>query len=143
MSWNCLDVTKNCAFFQDGSDEEDGHVFLEPSAPVKFEAEEAADINDPRLRRLRAARTNVEDRHAGSDEDAEDDRMSRHRRIHEPEVLSDGEEDEDDDKEAEDDDAQMDSDGGSSSGMEDFLKVDWLGFYFSEAHRKPNLSSLR
>ena len=60
------------------------------------------------------------------DEDAEDDRMSRHRRIHEPEVLSDGEEDEDDDKEAEDDDAQMDSDGGSSSGMEDFLKVGWL-----------------
>ena len=72
-------------FFQDRSDEEDEHVFLEPSAPVKFEAEEAADIDDPRLRRLRAAR--VEDRHAGSDnEDAEDDRMSRHRRIHEPEV---------------------------------------------------------
>merc|ERR1712008_136551 len=70
------------------SDEEDEHVFLEPAAPVKFEAEEAADVNDPRLRRLRAARTNVEDRHAGSDEeDAEDDRMSRHRRIHEPEVL--------------------------------------------------------
>ena len=74
--------------FQDRSDEEDEHVFLEPSAPVKFEAEEAADIDDPRLRRLRAARTNVEDRHAGSDnEDAEDDRMSRHRRIHEPEVF--------------------------------------------------------
>jgi len=102
------------------SDEEDEHVFLEPSVPVKFEAEEAADVNDPRLRRLRAARTNVEDRHAGSDEeDAEDDRMSRHRRIHEPEVLSDGEDDEDDDKEAEDNDAQMDSDEGSTSGEED------------------------
>ena len=71
-----------CVFFQDRSDEEDEHVFLEPSAPVKFEAEEAADINDPRLRRLRAARTNVEDRHAGSDnENTEDDRMSRHRRM--------------------------------------------------------------
>ena len=89
LSWNCIDV--NTFFFlnfQDRSDEEDEHVFLEPSVPVKFEAEEAADINDPRLRRLRAARTNVEDRHAGSDnEDAEDDRMSRHRRIHEPEVF--------------------------------------------------------
>merc|ERR1711971_931866 len=104
---------------EDGSDEEDEHVFLEPSAPVKFEAEEAADIDDPRLRRLRAARTNVEDRHAGSDnEDAEDDRMSRHRRIHEPEVLSEGEDEEEDDKEAEDDEA-MDSDGGSTSGEED------------------------
>ena len=79
---------QNCAFFQERSDEEDEHVFLEPSVPVKFEADEAADTNDPRLRRLRAARTNVEDRHAGSDnEDAEDDRMSRHRRIHEPEVF--------------------------------------------------------
>ena len=89
MTWNCFDVTtKLCFHFQDRSDEEDEHFFLEPSAPVKFEAEEAADIDDPRLRRLRAARTNVEDRHAGSDnEDAEDDRMSRHRRIHEPEVC--------------------------------------------------------
>merc|ERR1711971_1370354 len=104
---------------EDRSDEEDEHVFLEPSAPVKFEAEEAADIDDPRLRRLRAARSNVEDRHAGSDnEDAEDDRMSRHRRIHEPEVLSEGEDEEEDDKEAEDDEA-MDSDGGSTSGEED------------------------
>ena len=112
MNWNCV-------FFQDRSDEEDEHVFLEPSAPVKFEAEEAADIDDPRLRRLRAARTNVEDRHAGSDnEDAEDDRMSRHRRIHEPEVLSEGEDEEEDDKEADDDDA-VDSDGGSTSGEED------------------------
>ena len=88
LSWNCIDFNTFFKNFQDRSDEEDEHVFLEPSVPVKFEAEEAADINDPRLRRLRAARTNVEDRHAGSDnEDAEDDRMSRHRRIHEPEVF--------------------------------------------------------
>ena len=43
--------------------------------------------------------------------------MSRHRRIHEPEVLSEGdEEQEEDDADAGDDDAQMDSDGGSTSG---------------------------
>ena len=35
-----------CLCFQDRSDEEDEHVFLEPSAPVKFEAEEAANIDD-------------------------------------------------------------------------------------------------
>ena len=57
--------------------------------------------------------------HLGSDDEAEqDDRLSRHRRIHEPEVLSEGdEEQEDDDANAgDDDDAQMDSDGGSTSG---------------------------
>ena len=55
----------------------------------------------------------------GSDDEAEeDDRLSRHRRIHEPEVLSEGdEEQEDDDADAGDDDAQMDSDGGSTSGI--------------------------
>merc|ERR1712156_98831 len=103
-------------------EEDDEHVFLEPSIPVKYEADEA-DTNDPRLRRLRAARSNIEEqRHPGSDDEAEDDRMSRHRRIHEPEVLSEGDEDEDeddDDKGADDDDAQMDSDGGSTSGEED------------------------
>jgi len=103
------------------SDEDEEHVFLEPSAPIKEEVEET-DVNDPRLRRLRAAReTMVEQRHPGSDDEAEeDDRLSRHRRIHEPEVLSEGdEEQEDDDADAGDDDAQMDSDGGSTSGEED------------------------
>ena len=56
----------------------------------------------------------------GSDDEAEeDDRLSRHRRIHEPEVLSEGdEEQEDDDADAGEDDAQMDSDGGSTSGRQ-------------------------
>merc|ERR1739848_888209 len=105
---------------EDDDDEE--HVFLEPSAPIKLEVEET-DVNDPRLRRLRAARENVVDqRHPGSDDEAEeDDRMSRHRRIHEPEVLSEGDEEQEDDEDqgAVDDDAQMDSDAGSTSGEED------------------------
>ena len=47
------------------SDEDEEHVFLEPSAPIKEEVEET-DVNDPRLRRLRTAReTMVEQRHPG------------------------------------------------------------------------------
>ena len=54
--------------------------------------EDLDDINDPRLRRLKAARQdqNASQRHP---EDEAEDRVSRHRRIHEPEVLSEGEED--------------------------------------------------
>ena len=55
-----------------------------PSVAIK----EEEDVDDPRLRRLRAAKT----REPEPDENSDDDRISRHRRIHEPEVLSDGEE---------------------------------------------------
>lgn len=37
------------------------------------------------------------------DENSDDDRISRHRRIHEPEVLSDGERDSDEDKDRDED----------------------------------------
>ena len=55
------------------------------------------DANDPRLRRLRAAKSSVtEQRHPDSDNDEEDDQVpgsiARHRRIHEPEVLSEEDE---------------------------------------------------
>ena len=65
------------------------------------------DANDPRLRRLKAARAAEKEAEKEEDE-GEDDRMSRHRRIHEPEVLS---ESEDEKREVSDDD-----DDDSSSG---------------------------
>eukprot|EP00094_Tigriopus_californicus_P005236 TCALIF_05049-PA protein Name:"Similar to MFAP1 Microfibrillar-associated protein 1 (Bos taurus)" AED:0.05 eAED:0.05 QI:168/0.75/0.8/1/1/1/5/1455/463 len=46
------------------------------------------DTSDPRIRRLMAAREGTGRRHEES-ESEEDDRITRHRRIHEPEVLSD------------------------------------------------------
>ena len=73
------------------------------------------DANDPRLRRLRAAKSSVtEQRHPDSDND--DDQVpgsiARHRRIHEPEVLSEEDEEVENDK-----DEPMES--SSSSGEED------------------------
>ena len=91
----------------DGMEESAAPVFKEPLPHIK---EEEDDPNDPRLRRLRAARFEKDE--------AEDDQdiISRHRRIHEPEVLSEGEEQEDQDDAQEDED---DEDDGMSSGDED------------------------
>ena len=83
----------------DGDDHEDVKpVFAEPY-PVKIDE----DVNDPRLKRLRAAReTTSGSRHDASDDneekdDEEEDRMPRHRRIHEAEILSDAEDEDDKD----------------------------------------------
>ena len=98
------------AMEEDSEDEEDLPMIKnEPTAQV------VEDANDPRLRRLRAAKSSVtEQRHPDSDND--DDQVpgsiARHRRIHEPEVLSEEDEEVENDK-----DEPMES--SSSSGEED------------------------
>ena len=66
---------------------------------VKQEGHEAKqDANDPRLRRLMAAKASSgRDRRRHSSDDSEpEDGGTRHRKVHQPEVLSEGEEEEDD-----------------------------------------------
>lgn len=75
---------------------------------IKTEVEEQEDVNDPRLRRLRAARNR------NDLEEDEEPETGRHRRIHEPEVLSEGEE-----GEAEEEMIKKDSEDSESSGDED------------------------
>ena len=97
---------------EDSEDEVDLPMIKnEPTAQV------VEDANDPRLRRLRAAKSSVtEQRHPDSDNDEDDDQVpgsiARHRRIHEPEVLSEEDEEVENDK-----DEPMES--SSSSGEED------------------------
>ena len=76
---------------EDSEDEEDLPMIKnEPTAQV------VEDANDPRLRRLRAAKSSVtEQRHPDSDNEEDDQvpgSIARHRRIHEPEVLSEEDE---------------------------------------------------
>ena len=55
------------------------------------------DMNDPRLRRLMAAKASSgrqRRRHSTDDSDESDDADTRHRRVHQPEVLSEGDDDE-------------------------------------------------
>ena len=83
------------------SESEEEMIKNEPMESIKVEE----DVNDPRLRRLRAAKSSVtEQRHPESD----DEEPPSHRRIHEPEVLSDEEEAPDEPMES-----------SSSSGEED------------------------
>ena len=72
------------------------------------------DQNDPRLRRLMAAKSSSAGdrrRHSSDDSDTAD---TRHRRVHQPEVLSDGEEEDED--EAGNERMELESDDSDTSG---------------------------
>merc|ERR1711953_477103 len=78
---------------EEDSEDEEAYLPIIKNEPSVSQVE---DHNDPRLRRLRAAKSSVtEQRHPDSDQD-DDQVLVRHRRIHEPEVLSE----EDDEEEA-------------------------------------------
>ena len=86
---------------EEDSESEEEMIKNEPVEHIKVEE----DVNDPRLRRLRAAKSSLtEQRHPDSD----DEEPPSHRRVHEPEVLSDEEEAQDEPMES-----------SSSSGEED------------------------
>ena len=86
---------------EEDSESEEEMIKNEPVEHIKVEE----DVNDPRLRRLRAAKSSLtEQRHPDSD----DEEPLSHRRVHEPEVLSDEEEAQDEPMES-----------SSSSGEED------------------------
>ena len=95
---------------EEDSEDEEANLPMIKNEPSVSQVE---DHNDPRLRRLRAAKSSVtEQRHPDSDQD-DDQVLVRHRRIHEPEVLS---EEDDEEEEAQDKDEPMES--SSSSGEE-------------------------
>merc|ERR1711953_1214928 len=96
---------------EEDSEDEEANLPMIKNEPSVSQVE---DHNDPRLRRLRAAKSSVtEQRHPDSDQD-DDQVLVRHRRIHEPEVLS---EEDDEEEEVQDKDEPMES--SSSSGEED------------------------
>nr|ACO13124.1 Microfibrillar-associated protein 1 [Lepeophtheirus salmonis] len=80
--------------------------------------EEDLDMNDPRIRRLLAARNRCDPEK--DEESDEEDRISRHRRIHEPEVLSDDNaEKQTGDRENESDDSSSDDDDDDNDDLDE------------------------
>ncbi|XP_074659966.1 microfibrillar-associated protein 1-like [Tubulanus polymorphus] len=67
-------------------DEEDEFGFTTKNKQPQLKTE--AELDDPRLRRLLK-------KHISDDEDEDEDRVSRHRRIREPEILANSDDDED------------------------------------------------